>query len=383
MPEIPFVKGPSSSLQMIGALEQTREAKFQEEQRVRVSRLLAAMTLEQKLGQLIMVEYIGSSYEASGLQQMITQQLVGGYLYQPINQNFDAPNNTSSNATAFSARSQADARTPLLIAVDQEGGLVNKLGDFFGEALSARAMAATGNPNVALTQGAEAAHHMRTLGINVDLAPVVDIESVAPGQVPLLRDRTFGRDPQTVTTYAGAYLDGLQKNGVMGTLKHFPGLGSLLASQDPHNALYTLPRDLNELRASDFLPYKQLIAQKNPALIMTTDILVPSADPNFPAELSPTIVTSILRQELGYQGVVITDGLYMHGITAQWSIAQAAVQAIIAGNDIIEGPYTPQQVDDVLAALKYALGQRQLSMARVDEAVQRILAIKVHYGLIK
>src|SRR5262249_5040504 len=157
-------------------------------------------------------------------------------------------------------------------------------------------------------------------------------------------------------------------------------LGSLSSAQDPHDGLYTLPHNLNMLQQSDFVPYKQLIQQQHPALIMTTDVMVPSADPNLPAELSPNIVTNILRKELGYRGVVITDGLYMRGITSRWTIAQAAVLAIIAGNDIIEGPYTSQQVSDVIAALKNAIAQNQLSMARVDEAVWHILSLKMRYG---
>lgn len=373
----------ASKLPVMNPPERTRLAKIQAKQRASIEHLLNTMTLDQKLGQLLMVEYIGNSYEGSSLQQMITQQFVGGYLYQPINHNFAAPNNQIGEAAAFSARAQADAQTPLLIAIDQEGGLVNKLGCFFGDKPAARAMAATGDPNIAREMGAEAARHSRALGINVNLAPVADIEAVAPPQTPLLGDRSFGRDAQTVTTYAGAFLDGLQKNGVMGTLKHFPGLGSLSSTQDPHDALYTLPHNLNMLQQSDFVPYKQLIQQQHPALIMTTDIMVPSADPNLPAELSPNIVTSILRKELGYRGVVITDGLYMHGITSRWTIAQAAVLAIIAGNDIIEGPYTHQQVSDVIAAFKNAIAQNQLNMARVDEAVWHILSLKMHYGLIQ
>jgi beta-N-acetylhexosaminidase len=110
---------------------------------------------------------------------------------------------------------------------------------------------------------------------------------------------------------------------------------------------------------------------------------MPAIDPTLPAELSPHAINGILRKQLGYDGVVITDGLYMHGISERWSLSQAAVLSIIAGNDMIEGPYTPGLVANVVTALKQALQQGTLTMNRVDQAVERILLLKIHFGIIK
>ncbi|HVU70970.1 MAG TPA: glycoside hydrolase family 3 N-terminal domain-containing protein, partial [Ktedonobacteraceae bacterium] len=206
--------------------------------------------------------------------------------------------------------------------------------------------------------------------------PVVDVHTVDP---PILQDRMFGRTPQTVATYAGAYLDGLQENGVAGCLKHFPGLGAI--SSDPHTGLPTVNRSLDQLKKIDLMPYQIMISKNHPAMIMDTDVLMPAIDPNLPAELSPRAVQGILRGYLGYDGVVITDGLYMHGISERWSLSQAAVLAIEAGNDMVEGPYTTSQVASVLTALKQALKSGQLTEARVDEAVARILMMKLTYGM--
>lgn len=343
----------------------------------KVQQIMQGMSLDQKLGQLLLVEYLGNNYQDSGLQYMIAQQYVGGYMYQESNHNFDTPYNVEANVKAFSQQANADARIPLLIATDQEGGLVNRLYRFHGDLPSAEAMAATGNPQNVLAQGTQAAKWMLALGINADLAPVVDVHTVDP---PVLASRMFGRDPKTVATYAGAFLDGLQNNRVIGCLKHFPGLGSI--TSDPHAGLPTANRSKADLESIDLAPYKAMIQQNHPAMIMATDVLVPALDPTLPAELSPQTI-GLLRTELGYNGVVITDGLYMGGISQRWSLIDASVLSIIAGDDIVEGPYTPAQVASVVAGLKEAIQQGRLTMQRIDQSVQRILLMKAQYGIIK
>ena len=343
----------------------------------KIQQIMAGMSLDQKLGQLIVVEYLGNNYQNS-LQYMISQQFVGGFMYQESNHNFDSPYNVASQVSTLSQQTMRDAHIPLLIATDQEGGLVNRLYKFHGYLPSAADMAATGNPQVPLDQGSQQAKWMLELGINADLAPVVDVHTVDP---PVLASRMFGSTPQTVATYAGAFLDGLQTHGVMGTLKHFPGLGAI--TSDPHTGLPTVNRSMAQLNSIDLAPYKLLIQKNHPAMIMSTDVLMPAIDPNLPAELSPRAINGILRQQLGYDGVVITDGLYMGGIADKWSLGQASVLSIIAGNDIIEGPYTPQLVGSVISAFKQAIQQGKLTMARVNQAVERILLMKLHFGIIK
>lgn len=343
----------------------------------KVQQILAGMTLEQKLGQLIVVEYLGHTYQ-DGLQYMISQQFVGGYMYQESNHNFDPPYDVASQVDVLSQQAMRDAKIPLMIATDQEGGLVNRLYRFHGYLPSAADMAASGSPTTALTQGTQSAKWMLELGINTDFAPVVDVHTVDPA---ILESRMFGRDPQTVASYAGAFLNGLQNNGVAGCLKHFPGLGAI--SPDPHTGLPTVNRSMADLNAIDLAPYKLMIQSDHPAMIMSTDVLMPAIDPTLPAELSPSAINGVLRTQLGYNGVVITDGLYMRGISEKWSLSQAAVLSIIAGNDMIEGPYTPDLVASIVTALKQALQQGSLTMARVNQAVERILLLKIHFGMIK
>jgi beta-N-acetylhexosaminidase len=139
---------------------------------------------------------------------------------------------------------------------------------------------------------------------------------------------------------------------------------------------------MSDLEKIDLAPYKLMIQRDDPAMIMSTDVVMPAIDPDLPAELSPKAIDGVLRGELGYNGVVITDGLYMQGISQQWSLSEAAVLAIAAGDDIIEGPFTPAQVADVVTAFKQAIQQGRISTQRIDQSVQRILLMKMHYGII-
>ncbi len=351
-------------------------------QMTKVEQMMRGMTLDEKMGQLIMVEFFGSDYPNTQLPYMVSQQHVGGFLYQQVNGNFYAPNNTVSGARQLPVQADTDAKIPLLVAIDQEGGYVSKLSSFYGTPPSAAAMAATGDPGKVQAQGALTAQWMQSLGINVDLAPVVDVGPTTN----LLVTRQFSDDPKTVATYAGAFLNGLQTNGIIGCLKHFPGLGSLSTASDPHNLLPVVTRSMANLENIDFVPYRTVIQQDHPAMIMTTDVITNAIDPNTPAELSPRAVNGVLRKELGYNGVIITDGLYMGGVSAfvgSGGIGKASLLAILAGNDIVEGPYTASQVASVIQAFKDSIQQGQLTVDRVNQSVQRILLMKMQYGIIK
>ncbi|GCE20576.1 glycoside hydrolase family 3 N-terminal domain-containing protein [Dictyobacter kobayashii] len=260
------------------------------------------------MAQMIMVEFIGSDYTASGLQQMVAQQHVGSFLYQDSDQNFTWPNNTLDAIHAFSAKATADAPIPPLIALDQEGGTVSKTSTFFGPTPSAEQLTQSGDPNTAYNQAKTDVSQLKQMGVNTNLAPVVD---VGP-DTTIYGPRIFSDNPDTVATYAGAFIKGLQDNGIPGTLKHFPGLGSS-DGVDPHVGLPSVTKSIDDLKKVDFLPYQKIIQQDNPAMVMTTDVANQALDPNVPAELSPKVI-SYLRHTLNFNGVIITDGLYMEGL---------------------------------------------------------------------
>ncbi|GCF11521.1 glycoside hydrolase family 3 N-terminal domain-containing protein [Dictyobacter arantiisoli] len=350
--------------------------------KVKAQLLLKKMSQNDKLAQLIMVEFLGSDYAASSLQQMVAQQHVGGFLYQESDGNFQWPNNTIAGLQAFSAQATTDDPTAPLIAIDQEGGTVSKTSAFFGPTPSAEDLTLSGSPTTAYNQAQTDASQLKQLGINTNLAPVVD---VGP-DTTIFGSRFFSADPNTVATYAGSFIKGSQDGGIPGTLKHFPGLGSS-DGVDPHVGLPNVAKSLADLQAVDFLPYKKIIQQDNPAMVMTTDVSSQALDPGVAAELSPKVL-HYLRNTLNFNGVVITDGLYMEGLyngvhPTDDQLAQTCVQAIQAGNDMVEGPSTPAQISAIQAGLSAAIQQGTLSQAQIDQSVTRILMMKIKYDIIK
>lgn len=280
---------------------------------------------------------------------------------------------------------QSHANQPLIIATDEEGGNVDRLAPYYDPAPSPQQLAATGNPQQAYAQAQLDAQRLLASGINLDFAPLADVAQ--GGAVD--QSRMFGTTVGQVITYAGAFLDGLQQNGVEGTLKHWPGIGS--ASANPDYGLPTITKSRAELNAIDFATFRALLSH-SPGMIMVTHVMVPAYDPSAPASLSPVLIEQVLRGQLGYQGVVITDamdggGLFQfmqqQGYTNQaQAIAEASVRAILAGNDIVECPIEPDRLAAVASAVTSAVQSGRISQERLRQSLRRIIALKVRMGLI-
>lgn len=352
--------------------------------------ILAKMSLDNKITQMIMVEFIGTDYVATGLQQMVAQQQVGGVLYQPTigsggDHNFDPPNNTLTSISAYSAQIVADEKVAPLIAIDEEGGEVDKISQQFPASPSAEELAQSGDLTQTYNQAKLVASELKQLGINVDLAPVVDVGPIDP---VTYGHRRFSTDPAVVTRYASAFLRGLQDNGIPGALKHFPGLGD--TDQNPHTEKVVITRSMQDLQSIDLLPYQKIIQSDNPAMVMTTDVLMQAMDPNQLAEVSPKVI-GYLRNTLHFNGVIITDGLYMDGLydyvgpdgPTNDQLIQAGIQTINAGNDLIEGPSNAYEVQGIVSGIEAEIQQGKLSQSQIDQSVMRILMMKINYGIIK
>jgi beta-N-acetylhexosaminidase len=334
---------------------------------------LSHMTLDQKLGQLFMVQYWGYSY-SSDLETMIHDQYAGGVIM------YAAQMNSFQQTKDDIARMQKKAWMPLLISADEEGGFVERISNIFGHRPGALETYQTGNIQNAVKMGHGIAHDLQELGINTDLAPDIDVPVV---QGPDQYMRTWGYTPQEVINWGGTYLRTIQGDGEIACLKHFPGLGA--ATTDAHDNLPVVNRSKDQLYSTELAPYKYFVQSQNklnnPGMIMTTDVMMPALDPTMPAELSHTIVTDILRHQLGYDGVVLTDALYMLGIANKWSLPQAVVLSIEAGNDMILGVRDSTVLSESEAALKQAIANGTLSMQQIDESVARIIALKIQYKL--
>lgn len=332
------------------------------------------MTLDEKLGQLFMAEYYDTSYSPA-LDTMVRRLHAGGVVMYAFQMQ------TFAQTKHDISEMQSHAKIPLFISADEEGGFVERVQNIYGHRPGALQTYQTGNPANASQLGRSIAHDLLALGINEDLAPDVDVQLVnGPDQYL----RTWGYTPQSVITYAGAYMRAVQRSGVIACIKHFPGLGA--AQTDAHFDLPIVNRTRQQISAVELAPFKAFIRSHNPleqpGMVMPTDVSMPAIDPVWPAELSHTFITSILRKQLGYNGVVITDALYMKGISNHWSLPQAAVLALNAGNDMLLGANGPGQMQDMLNGLKTALRDGQLTQARVDEAVTRIITLKLQRKLL-
>jgi beta-N-acetylhexosaminidase len=371
-PPGPFVK-PSYNASQVNALAHLVDHMTYREL---ANLYVAHMSLDEKLGQMIMTESEQNTY-SDDLNYMITQLHVGGMIM------YESHLQTSSQARATTSQAQQRAKIPLLISVDEEGGAyVNRLEHIYGARPGPMEIYQSGSLDFDRQQGVKMAHDLLALGLNTNLAPDVDV-MIIPGYDTA--DRTFGSTADSVIKYAGPYIEAMQSHGLIACMKHYPGgLGG--TPYDAHAILPTDSRSRDQIYATELAPYKTFINSPNPlmrpGMIMSTDVLMPAIDPNMPAELSHIFMTDILRKEFGYDGVAVTDALYMGGISARWSEPEAAVLAIQAGNDMILSPMGSARTAAVIEALKQALQDGQLSMARVNEAVARIIALKMQYHLV-
>ena len=338
-----------------------------------VDRLVAGMTLDEKLGQMMLVQFLGPTY-SSELNAMVSQYKIGSVLVFSANGNVQS----ASQLTGLISQMQAHAGLPLLVSIDQEGGTVDRLAALDGPQPSEASLGLAGDPNAAYEQGLKDAQNLARYGFNLNLAPVVDVTNVASEES--YDGRTYGSDPTLVTQMAAAYLRGLQQSGkVLGTLKHFPGLGDV--SDDPHVRPPDLMRSLSDLDAIDWAPYRTLIAQGNVASIMVTHEYVKALDSNEPSSLSPKVI-GVLRNQMHFQGVIMTDSLTMTSIHNYYSYGEAAAKAVEAGDDILMGATAASDVGLMIDGIKSAIRSGAISQQRINESVQRILMLKYRLGLL-
>jgi beta-N-acetylhexosaminidase len=341
-------------------------------------RILATMSLDQKIGQLFLqgFETIGYAPENAAIMQQIQP---GGTMWYA----FQMPDIATTRATL--AATQHASLIPVLTAADNEGGFINNLRNMFPPFPSATSIGKTNDPAQAYADSTLIAKDMLSVGLNTDMAPVVDVQTIPYGAD--IHDRTYGTTPDQVEHMAGAALQGLQDHGVIGALKHFPGLGAALL--DAHFTLPIVYRSRADLESIDLAPYRAMLNTPDaPGLVMSTDVLMPNIDPNLPAEISPIFINGILRGELHYTGVVVTDALYMEGITKPtgtypgMTMFQAGVMALQAGCDMLNFAFNLRDALTMRTTIENAIQQGQLTVERIDESVLRILRLKIDRGII-
>lgn len=340
--------------------ETTIETSKGEENKVIEDRL-ATMTLEEKVGQLFWAR-VPSNHQIEDLQ---SYHLSGYILFGR-----DFEGRTIEDLKTLTKDYQAAAKIPLLIGSDEEGGTVTRISSILETPFqSPRALYQQGGMEAVLSDTKQKAELLKSVGINAGLFPVADL---ARNQSAFIYDRTIGQDAQTTASYVQQVVEKLKKSKVGSTLKHFPGYGD---NGDSHTAIIQDNRSLDELRQADFLPFQAGIDAGADSVLVSHNIL--SKIDTVPSSISPKI-TDLLRKELHFKGVIMTDDLDMAGLADFVSQEEAAFQVIVAGNDLILGSSYQTQIPYLLKKISSG----ELTEERINESVRRILIWKYDLGLL-
>jgi beta-N-acetylhexosaminidase len=357
-------------------------------------RHLKKMSLDEKIGQMVHLgvnaEYMNQdSQKFQEFKRQVTENKIGGIIVF-VGGVYDTVH--------FVNRMQELAEIPLMISADFETGVAMRFPDTINFPWN-MAVAATGRPELARREGALIAREARALGIHWDFAPVVDVNNNADN--PVINVRSYGEDPQQVARFAIEFMQGLQGGGVLATAKHFPGHGD--TAVDSHRGLPEINHSRERLEQTEFAPFREII-NSGVGSVMISHIAMPQLDgekvqplkrseksaytdseiiteaSTIPATLSKNIVTGILKNDMKFDGLVVTDAMDMSGLTLYFNQEEAAVRAVLAGNDIL---LKPSNGDAPIRGLREAVRAGRITEARIDESVRKILAWKYKLGLDK
>ncbi len=359
----------------------TSASKATLEQERWVETTLVQMSLEEKVGQVIFATYHGSftSTDSEAYAQMmkdVNELHVGGFINVTQGSPLGYVKSQAYPTAVLTNQLQSKAKLPLLFGADFERGTAMRLNE--GTSFpTAMALAAGGNPKDAYAMGKTTALEARAVGIQWIYAPVADVNN-NPGN-PIINTRSFGENPARVAEFVSEFIRGVQENGGIATAKHFPGHGD--TASDSHIDLPVIKADRERLDHLELVPFRAAIAA-GVGSIMTGHLSVPALepDPNTPATLSPRILTDLLRKQLGFEGLVVTDAMDMGGITVRYAPGDAAVRAFVAGADALLMPPVPEAAYDALLA---AAKSGEITEERLDASVRRILLAKAKLGLDK
>lgn len=333
---------------------------------------LNEMTLEEKIGQMLLVGFNGTSINEE-LNTLVEDEKVGGLIL------FKGNIETSSQLKSLVEDiKKLDASVPLFISIDEEGGRVSRLPDDTNKFPSASEIGAKDDEGYSYENGIKMGKVLSNYGINMDFAPVLDIYSNNKNTV--IGDRAFGNNEEIVSTMGIAMMKGLQDENIIDCVKHFPGHGD--TEVDSHVGLPIVYKNLEELEKFEFIPFKKAI-ESNCDVVMVSHIVLNEIDSKNPSSLSKTVISGLLRENLGFDKVVITDDMNMSAITNTISVEKASIESIKAGSDIILIGGGLDTITSVIREIESAIKNGDLSEDRIDESVYRILELKSKYLKLK
>ena len=327
----------------------------------RVEAVLSHMTLSEKIGQMLMIGVHGTELDDDS-RFMLSEYAVGGVIL------FDRNLETAEGVRRFTKEMQ-EARhgePPLLIAIDEEGGPVARMTHILPPPSSQQEIGASGDSALARRSAKDVAQELHSYGFNLDFAPVADV-----GDSP----RNFSDDPEKTAAFVREAVIGYGEGGILCTLKHFPGLGK--GEADTHLDTVVVNADRNTLEAEDLVPFRDMISRSEPDrfFVMVSHITYTALDENLPASLSPAIMTDLLRGELGWQGVIVTDDLEM-GAADIFPFRELGIRAVEGGADLVLVCHEYAHQQDVYNGLLLAVQNGKISESRIDDSVRRILRAK-------
>jgi beta-N-acetylhexosaminidase len=343
--------------------------------------LMARMTIEQKVGQLFMIYPRRPTFDAEVERIIIEDHLGGLILFAP---NVEDPAQVAELVNrAQSVATTSGAEIPLLIAADQEGGRISRLWDGFTQFPGNMAIGATHNPENARRMARAIAQEMQAVGINMNLAPVLDVNSNPLN--PIIGTRSFGDSPELVVQMGLPMIETYREQGVIATAKHFPGHGD--TEEDSHRRLPAVSHPLDHLRAVELVPFQAAI-DAGVDVIMTAHVSFPAIDPtpDLPATLSPLVLQDLLRGQMGFDGVIATDSLGMRALSEIYDSSEAAVLALQAGADLLmfgkDPGYTLATAHAAYVHVLALVQAGEIPLEQIDASVRRVLTLKARYGLL-
>lgn len=330
----------------------------------KVDQIVASMSQTEKLGQMVMIGIQGTKVDDDSLY-MLNQYHMGGVIL--FDRNMESPEQVKQLTSDLQA--QSNEKVPLFIGIDEEGGDVVRMAEKLTPAPSQKEIGATGDIEQAKTWAIKTAKSLKDMGINVNFAPVADVGSNDK--------RSYSTDANTVIDFVRAATKGYQQENIIYSLKHFPGIGK--GKVDSHIDSSSIDVAKEVLMTEDILPFKTIIDESDPNdyFILVSHLKYLALDEEYPASLSSKIMTDLLRNELGYKGIIITDDMEMGAVANHNDFRSIGVNAVKAGADIVLVCHEYEHQQEVYLGLLDAVNNGEISQERIDESIKRIIKVKL------
>lgn len=336
-----------------------------------INKMIEQMSIDEKVGQLIFAGITGVTVTEE-TKILINEYKVGGIIL--FANNLDNPEQSIQLLNHIKIENGKNP-LPLFLGVDQEGGRVERLPDLIKLPTNQK-IGTKNNEQFAYEIGELLGKQLHAFGFNLNFAPVLDVNS-NPNN-PVIGDRSFGDAPEVVSKFGVQSMQGMQSQHIISVIKHFPGHGD--TDIDSHVELPLVDKSLEKLNGLELVPFRNAI-EAGAEVVMTAHILLPQIDAEFPASMSEKVITEILREQLKFDGIVITDDMTMQAITGHFDIDDAAVESVKAGTDIILMAHDYDELVSVFNRLKEAILSGEITEERINKSLQRIIRLKWKYGI--